>query len=224
MVASVTDSFVCAYVPAAHTTSFTVPDPDVFDASFSFEVGLNDFQDSPGQFDFLSLTTSEPAYLDFDSTFDIDIPVWNEAAFGESLSQESTPSTSSWDVTSGEGPSTETGTGTGIDMELQFPSVCVDAIGDGTGMPTDEEFLRVIIEAAQSRSPKTVGLISCVVVASICALIQLIFRVDSIRFGSVGTSRLRRIGLSHGGTLVILTCELGLRGYVLSFVFGSFLC
>ena len=50
----------------------------------------------------------------------------------------------------------ETGTAVGTDEMFQFPSVDVDGAVNGTSMPTDEEFLRAIIEAAQS-TPKKVS-------------------------------------------------------------------
>jgi len=176
---SVTDVHDYVYTLAAQTSTLSVPITDAFDASFSLEAGLNDSQDSqdpPCQFDFFStLMASEPANPDFDGSFDVDISAWNEAVFGQSPSQESTSSTStsSWESTSKEGTSMETGTGMGIDMQLQFPIVSVDAIEDGTGAPTEDEFLRVVVEAAQS-SPKTVSPISCIILSSDRALIQLV--------------------------------------------------
>jgi len=179
VVTSVTDSRDYVYALAAQTSTFPVPAADASDASFSLEAGLGDSQESHDpldQFDFFStLMANEPVVPDFDSSFNVDLSVWNEAVFGQSPSQESTSSTStsSWDFTSKEGPSMEVDMGMGVDMQLQFPSVSVDAIGDGTGMPTDEEFLRAIIEAAQS-SPKTVSLISCIIPSFDRVLIHLV--------------------------------------------------
>lgn len=167
-------------------TAFSAPAPDVFDASFSLEPGLSDSQDSQDShdhFDFLSsLMAGEPTNPDFVSSLNVDIPAWNEAVFGESPSQESMSSSSSWELTVREEPPAEMNMGMGmdIDMRLQFPSVSVDAIGDGTTMPTEDEFLRAIMEAVQS-SPKMVGLISYIIVPSTHALISLI-RVDSVRW------------------------------------------
>lgn len=183
VVISVTDFRNCGYSPAAQASTFSVPAPDAFDASFSIETGLDASQvsqDSFGQFDFSAFMANESTVSDFDASFDVDIPAWNEAVFGESLSQEPTPSSSSsWEVTSEEGPSMVTGMGTGIvDVQLQFPSVKVDEIGDRTSMPTEDEFLRVVIEAAQS-TPRTVSLISYFIHMSVRALIHFI-RVNSV--------------------------------------------
>jgi hypothetical protein len=184
VVTPVTDSRDYSCPSVAQMTVFSAPAPDVFDSSFSLEGGLNDSQDSQdshSHFDFLaSLMASEPTNPDFISSLNVDIPAWNEAVFGESPSQESTSSSSSWELTVKESPPVEMGTGMDIDMRLQFPSVSVDAIGDGTSMPTEDEFLRAIMEAVQS-SPKMVGLISYIIVPSTYALIRLI-RVDSIRW------------------------------------------
>lgn len=140
----------------AAQASTSVPAPDAFDASFKGEVDSSqDFQDSFGQFDFLSTSTAnQPPNLDFDNSLDVDISSWNEAVFGESPSQESTPSSSSspWELASEGGPSTATDVGTSVDMRLQFPSVW----GDGISMPTEDEFLRAVMEAVQS-SPKPVS-------------------------------------------------------------------
>ena len=160
VVTLVTDFRECFYSPAAEMNAFSVPAPDTFDASFSLGTGLDvsrDSQGSLGQFDF-SLLANELAVPDFDVCFDADIPAWNEAVFGESPSQGSTSSSpSSWEETYMEELSMETGMmGTDIDMQLQFPTVKVDAIGDGTGMLAEDEFLRAIMEAVQS-SPRTVS-------------------------------------------------------------------
>jgi len=118
--------------------------------------------------------TSEPANVDFDGSLDVDISAWNEAVFGESPSQESTPS-SSWELMSKEGPSMEMGTDVGIDMQLQFPSIDMGAIGEGIGMmPTEDEFMRAIMEVAQS-TPKAVSSSSCIILPFFCVLI---IRVD----------------------------------------------
>ena len=45
------------------------------------------------------------------------------------------------------------GMDTGVNVQSQFPTVDANAIGNGIGMPTEEEFLRAIVEAAQS-TPK----------------------------------------------------------------------
>jgi hypothetical protein len=138
-----------------------VPAPDAFDACFG-EAGLDvyrDFHDSLGQFYFYSVA-NESAVPDFDAFFDADIPTWDETVFGESYSRGSTSSSlSSWDGAFREESPMNMDMGADIDMQLQFPTVKVDAIGDGIGMPTDDEFLRVIMEAAQS-SPKTVSPLS----------------------------------------------------------------
>lgn len=184
MAGSVTDSRDChVYIPTAQTTSFSVPAPDAFDTIF-LEAGLNsspDSQDSISQIDFLfSLMENKPATPGFGGSVNVDIPAWNEAVFGESPSQESTSSSSSWELTAGEGPSAEMGVGTNVDMDLQFPSISVDAIGSGTDMPTEDEFLRAMMGVVQS-SPKAVGPISYTIVPSVCALIQLI-RFNYVRF------------------------------------------
>jgi len=81
------------------------------------------------------------------------------------------------------------GMGTGIDMQLQFPTVKVDTIGDGTGIiPSEDEFLRAIMEAVQS-SPRIVSSLSFLLYAllSVCILITFV-RVgfcSLVRFGSV---------------------------------------
>ena len=94
---------------------------------------------------------------DFDA-LGVGIPAWDEAAFGESPSQESesSSSSSSWELTSKDGFSVEMGMGADVDMGLQFPSVGVDTIGDGNAVPTEEEFWRGILEVVQS-TPKVVG-------------------------------------------------------------------
>jgi len=137
------------HILAAQST-FSMPAPDAFDASFCPEAGLDDSQDSQdsdGQFSSLMAGTS--AVPGFDFSFDFDISTYKEVVFGESPSQQSTLSSSSlWDFTSKEDPSMKMGT----DMQLRFPSIKVD----GAGMPTEEEFLRAIMETSQS-SPKTVS-------------------------------------------------------------------
>ena len=173
VVTLVTDLRGCVYSPVAQTSVFSMPAPDAFGASFSLETGLdvsNDSQDSPGQFD-LSLIASESSVSDFDASFDVDIPAWNKAVFGEFPSQQSTSSSSSsWEEMSQGEPSMETSMDMGIDMQLQFPIVKVDVIGDGTGMPTEDEFLRAIMEAVQS-SPRTVSSLSYFILPSGCAQI-----------------------------------------------------
>lgn len=166
----VTDLREYVYSPVAQTSVFSMPAPDAFDASFSLETGLDvssDSQDSLGQFDF-SVIANGSAVSDFGASFDVDIPAWNKAVFGESPSQQSTSSSSSsWE----EGElSMETSIDMGIDMQLQFPTMKVDVIGDGTGMPTEDEFLRAIMEAVQS-SPRTVSSLSYSIIPSGCALI-----------------------------------------------------
>jgi len=64
------------------------------------------------------------------------------------------------------------GMATGFGMDLQFPSVGVDTVGDGTGLPTEDEFMRAILRAAQS-SPKVVSPMSHVIIPSVRALIRL---------------------------------------------------
>jgi len=161
VVISVTDCCGRVYSLAAQTGALSVPAPDAFDVSF-FEASLDvpsGSQDYLGQFGF-SLVANESSVPDFDASFDVDIPAWNEAVFGESPSQQSTSSSSSsWEEMSQGEPSMETSMGTGIDMQLQFPTVKVDVIGDGTGMPTEDEFLRAIMEAVHS-SPRTVSSLS----------------------------------------------------------------
>ena len=149
---------------------------------------------APDAFDFSSIA-NESAVPDFDASFDdVDIPAWNEAVFGESPSQGSTSSSSSWEETSKEDPSMEAlGMGAGIDMQLQFPTVKVDAIGDGTGIiPAEDEFLRAIMEAMQS-NPRIVSSLSFLlyVLPSACILITFV-RVgfcSLVRFGSVAWAR-----------------------------------
>ena len=146
---------------------------------------------APDAFDFSSIA-NESVVPDFDASFDdVDIPAWNEAVFGESPSQGSTSSSSSsWEETSKEDPSMEAlGMGAGIDMQLQFPTVKVDAVGDGTGIiPAEDEFLRAIMEAMQS-SPRIVSSLSFLlyVLPSVCILITFV-RV-LVRFGSVAWAR-----------------------------------
>ena len=103
--------------------------------------------------------TSTSTVPDFDASFDVDISAWNGAMFGEFPSQESTPSSSLWEFTSKEEPLIDMYMGTDVDMELRFPSVKVDVSGDTTGVSTEAEFLRAIMEAVQS-SPKTVSQLS----------------------------------------------------------------
>ena len=97
------------------------------------------------------MTADKSANVDFDGPFDVDFSAWNEAVFGDSPSKWSPPSSSSslWELTSTEG--SVMGMDTGINV--QFPTVDANAIGNGIGMPTEEEFLRAIVEAAQS-TPK----------------------------------------------------------------------
>jgi hypothetical protein len=154
---------------ADQTSTFSVPAPDQFDASFSLEVCPEDSRDdSSSQFDFFSSLNAgdKSADLDFDAIFGVDVPAWNEAVFGEPPSQESTPSssTSFWEFMSKEEPSVETsapGVGTGVhtDIQFQFPSVNTDTIGDGNGLLTEDEFLRAVMETVQS-TPKRVSWIS----------------------------------------------------------------
>ena len=162
VVTLVTDPCGYVYAPTAQASLFA-PASDLFG-----EADPNTSQDSLSEIDrFFSLMIDKATNPDFDGSLDVDIPAWNEAVFGELSSQGSTPSSSSssWESTSKEGPSTEMGAGADIDMGVRFPSVGVDATGGWVGMPTQEEFLRAIVEAAQS-SPKTVSPISCSVLSS----------------------------------------------------------
>ena len=63
-----------------------------------------------------------------------------------------------------------------IDMDLQFPSVNVGAIGNGIDMPTEEELLRAIMGVVQS-SPKMVCPISYIIVPSAYGLIQFVYYI-----------------------------------------------
>jgi len=110
---------------------------------------------------------------DFDA-LGVGIPTWDETAFRESPSQgsESSSSSSSWELASRELASMEMAMGADIDMGLQFPSVDVDTIGDGSGLPTGEEFLRAILEVAQS-TPKVVRPLFCAIVLFVRDLIDL---------------------------------------------------
>jgi len=76
----------------------------------------------------------------------------------------------------------EMGMGADVDMGLQFPSVDVDTIGDGSGIPTEAEFLRAILEVVQS-TPKVVRSLFCVIVPSNRVLIQLILVGSACCFG-----------------------------------------
>lgn len=99
------------------------------------------------------MTADKSANIDFDGSSDVDFSAWNEAVFGDSPSKWSPPSSSSslWELTSMEG--SVMGIDTGVNVQSQFPTVDANAIGNGIGMPTEEEFLRAIVEAAQS-TPK----------------------------------------------------------------------
>ena len=156
----------------AQASTFSVPAQNPFDDCFSIEPHLEDSQDfQDGSFDQLSdffsslIAGNESANFDFAAPFDFDTSAWNEAAFGEFHSQESTPSSSCsfLESVSKEEPSTETGVsvGTGIDADMQFlfPSVKVDAIGEWNGWPNEDEFLKAVMETVQS-TPKMVSRIS----------------------------------------------------------------
>ena len=159
VVASVTDPSDDTFTAQAST--FSVPAPDPFDASFSLEACPKDSQeDSLCQSDFFSslIAGNQPAAFDFNGSFDVDISAWDEAVFGESPSQESTSSSSSssWDLTSKEEPRMGVGAGIGTDMQFQFPSVNAGAIGDRDGLPTEDEFLKAVVSTVQS-TPKRVS-------------------------------------------------------------------
>ena len=134
--------------------------PDGFDASFSLKTGLDDSQDSQyslGQSNFVSSPMASASTIpDFNASFDLDIPAWNGAVFGEFPSQESTPSSSLWEFTAKEEPSVEMGTD--VDMQPQSPSMKVDLSRGGTGVSTEDELLRAIMEVVQP-SPKPVSVI-----------------------------------------------------------------
>jgi hypothetical protein len=174
----------------AQASTFSVTASNPFDASFSLEGcpdASQDSQGSPGESDFLStLMANESTLLGFDASFDINVPTWNEATFEEGPSQEPTPSSSlSWEATSNEGSSMERGMGMGtVDMQLQFPSVKVDTIGDGTGIPTEDEFLWAAMEAAQS-TPRTVRLLPYFISQPIRALIHFVRFISLGRLGPV---------------------------------------
>ena len=70
----------------------------------------------------------------------------------------------------------EMGMGADIDVDLQFPTVNVDAIENGNGIPTEDEFLRAVMGVVQS-SPKMVCPISYIIVRFVCALIQLVYSI-----------------------------------------------
>lgn len=204
VVTSITDFRELVYPTAAQTSAFSVPAPDAFYAKFEGEAGLDVPQDTLGQSDF-SLVANESVIPVFDVSFDVDIPAWNEAVFGESPSQESISSSlSSW-----EEPLMDIGTGIGIDMQLQFPTVKVDTIGDGTGMPSEDEFFKAIVEAVQS-SPRAVSPLSCFILPSVCTLIASFALILFV--GLVWISCPCERGLSCFGTRAGLTCELGLGG------------
>lgn len=181
-----------------------------FDDCFSLEGpsdASQDFQGSPGEFDFLStLMANESTVLGLDASFDVDVPAWDEVVFGEGPSQEPTPSSSlSWEVTSNEGFSMERGVDANtVDMDLQFPSVKVDTIGDGAGIPTEDEFLRAAMEAAQS-TPRAVGPLPYFISQPIPALIHF---VRSIFFSSVGISHPHGTGSGCFGMRANLAYEL----------------
>lgn len=197
-ISSVTHIRDCFPSPTAQASTFSVPTSNPFDASFSLEGrpdDSQDFQGSPGEFDFLAtLIANESTVLGLDASFDIDVPAWNEAVFGEVPSQEPTPSSSlSWEVTSNEGSSMERGMG--ADMQLQFPSVKVDTIGDGTGIPTEDEFLWAAMEAAQS-TPRTVGPLPYFISQPFRALIHFVRFIPLVRSGPV--IRTRRVWVVLG--------------------------
>ena len=159
MIAPVTDPPSDNFTAQAST--FSVPAPDPFDASFSLEARPKNSQDdSSGQFDFFSslITGNQSSNFDFGASFDVDISAWNEAVFGESPSQESTSSSSSafWELTSKEEPPMGVDTSVCTDMQFQFPSVDLGAIGDGNRVPTEDEFLKAVMGAVQS-TPKRVS-------------------------------------------------------------------
>ena len=145
---------------------------------------------------------------DFDA-LGVGIPTWDETAFRESPSQgsESSSSSSSWELASRELASMEMAMGADIDMGLQFPSVDVDTIGDGSGLPTGEEFLRAILEVAQS-TPKVVRPLFCAIVLFVRVLIDL--PSLALLAGTVNRARwirtvlrgghLRRVNRGFGGT------------------------
>ena len=143
-------------ISTVQADTFSAPPQNPFDDSFSIEPSVGDFQvsqdDSLSQFGFFpSMTANESANIDFDGSSDVDFSAWNEAVFGDSPSKWSPPSSSSslWELTSMEGSAMGMDTG----INVQFPTVDANAIGNGIGMPTEEEFLRAIVEAAQS-TPK----------------------------------------------------------------------
>ena len=148
---------------------------------------------------------------DFDA-LGVHIPAWDEATFRESPSQESESlsSSSSWELTSEEVSSMEIAMGAYVDMGLQFPSVDVDTIGDGSGIPTEDEFLRAILEVVQS-TPKVVRPLFCVIVPSVRVLIQLIL-VGSTRC----FSQPRKMDLNCFARRASSTCEREFRRYVWS--------
>ena len=155
-----TRSLISDNATTAQEGTFSVPAPDPFDAIFSLETSSGDPDNFASQFDLHSSFTvgEDCTNSDFENLFSVDISAWDEAVFGVPLSQESTPSSSSsiWEPASKEDLAMETGTAVGTDEMFQFPSVDVDGAVNGTSMPTDEEFLRAIIEAAQS-TPKKVS-------------------------------------------------------------------
>lgn len=73
--------------------------------------------------------------------------------------------------------------GADVDMGLQFPSASVDVIGEESGIPTGDDFVKMLMEAIQS-SPKEVSRISCVTVPPVRALI-LVGPVGRFGWGSV---------------------------------------
>ena len=86
------------------------------------------------------------------------------------------------------------GAGT-VNMQLQFPSVKVDTIGDGTGIPTEDEFLRAAMEAAQS-TPRTVGPLPYFISQPTRALIHFVRLILLVRLEPV--TRTRRVWVALG--------------------------
>ena len=149
---------------------------------------------------------------DFDA-IGVKIPAWDAETFGESPSQESesSSSSSSWELTSTDGPSMEIGMGADVDMGLQFPTVDVDTVGNGSGIPTEDEFLRAILEVVQS-TPKVVRPMFRLIGPSVRVLIQFIPVWSPRYFG--GDSQPRKMDSSCFARRAFSTCERGCRRYV----------
>lgn len=86
------------------------------------------------------------------------------------------------------------GAGT-VDMQLQLPTVKVDAIGDGTGIPTEDEFLRAVMEATQS-TPRTVRPLPYFISQPTRALIHFVRSILLVRLEPV--TRARRVWVVLG--------------------------